>query len=117
MKKKGIGAMRALLRKMVRVTLVLNVAALFLVPGLVGIQQEGGWLILWDAMANMSLPKPLVFLAVCWQFLFRVWRVPYTAILTVFLWVCGVCTAAALWQARKVLKTVEEGNPFQKLSL
>lgn len=113
MKKEGIGEMSALLRKMVTVTLVLNVAALFLVPGLVGLKSEGGWLVLWDAMERMDLPKPVILLLVSWQYLFRVWREPYTAVLTLFLWTCGCCTAIVLWQARKVLKTVEEGSPFR----
>lgn len=34
--------------------------------------------------------------------------------LTLFLLACGVCTAIVLWQARKVLGTILEGNPFQK---
>ena len=43
---------------------------------------------------------------------YQVWQQPYTAILTVFLWLCGCCTAVILWQARRVLGTVCAQNPF-----
>ena len=56
---------------------------------------------------------PLIFLAVCWQYFFRVWRSQYTAVLTLFLLICGACTAIILWQARRVLGTILAGNPFQ----
>ena len=36
----------------------------------------------------------------------------YTAVLTLFLWVCGVCTALILWQGKRVLDTVLAGEPF-----
>ena len=38
----------------------------------------------------------------------------YTFVLTLFLLFCGVCTAAVLWQSRRVLDTVLEGMPFQE---
>ena len=33
--------------------------------------------------------------------------------LSLFFWLCGGCTAMILWQAKKVLDTILEGNPFQ----
>ena len=36
----------------------------------------------------------------------------YTLVLTLFLLFCGVCTAAILWQGRKILGTVRAGSPF-----
>ena len=45
---------------------------------------------------------------------YQVWQQSYTAVLTVFLWVCAICTAVILWQGRRVLGTILEGNPFQK---
>ena len=32
--------------------------------------------------------------------------------LTVFFWLCGVCTAVILWQGRRVLGTILRGEPF-----
>lgn len=40
------------------------------------------------------------------------WAHPYSVVLTLFLWVCGICTAVVLWQARRVLDTVLAGEPF-----
>lgn len=37
---------------------------------------------------------------------------PYTLVLTLFLLFCGACTAAILWQGRKVLSTILKGTPF-----
>ena len=34
-------------------------------------------------------------------------------VLSLFFWVCGACTASMLWQAKRVLDTILEGNPFQ----
>ena len=36
----------------------------------------------------------------------------YTLVLTLFLLFCGACTAAILWQGRKVLSTILKGTPF-----
>ena len=41
-----------------------------------------------------------------------VWTKGYTAVLTVFLWACGICTAIILWQARRVLDTILAGETF-----
>lgn len=43
---------------------------------------------------------------------YQVWQQPITAVLTLFLWGCGVCTAMILWQAKRVLDTVLEECPF-----
>ncbi len=102
-----------ILKVLVLITFVCNLVVLLMVPGLAGLKGEGGWLVLQEAMEGSGLPKPLIFLGVCWQYLFRFWREPYTAVLTVFLWACGTCTAVVLWQARRVLDTVVTGNPFQ----
>ena len=43
---------------------------------------------------------------------FWVWRGTYTTMLALFLIVSGVCTAVILWQARRVLQTILQGEPF-----
>ena len=41
-----------------------------------------------------------------------VWQEAYTAVLTVFLWACGICTAVILWQAKRVLDAILQGETF-----
>lgn len=36
----------------------------------------------------------------------------YWPVLTLFLLICGVCTAIILWQAKRVLDTIIKENPF-----
>lgn len=55
--------------------------------------------------------SPLFWLVV---FSIAAWRTPYSAVLSAFLMVCGVCTAVILWQARLVVRTLREGKPFQR---
>ena len=108
-RKKLAGVLRAL----VTVVFVCNLAALPLVPGLVGIGADGGMGALWT-LADGAFYHTLAFFTVCWQYLWRVWRNGYTAVLTAFLLFCGVNTALILWQARRVLNTVAAGLPFQR---
>jgi len=114
MEKTGVQKLAKVLKVLVTVTFICNLAVLPLVPGLVGIGSEGGIAVLRAAMEESGLVKPLIFLGVCWQYLTRVWREPYTAVLTAFLWACGACTAVILWQARRVLDTIVAGSPFQR---
>lgn len=115
MEKTNVQKLAKILKVLVTITFVCNLIILPLVPGIVGIGSEYG---LWGAAKEFSMYGlefgPLLLLAVCWQYLFRVWRSEYTAVLTLFLLACGVCTAVILWQARRVLDTLLEGNPFQK---
>lgn len=103
-----------LLKILVTVTFVCNLLALPLVPGLVGISAEGGIAAALDAAGSSPSPLQVIltFLAVCWQYLWRIWRAQYTAVLTVFLLFCGGCTAVILWQARRVLDTIVHTAPF-----
>ena len=115
MEKTNVQKLAKILKILVTITFVCNLIVLPLVPGIVGMGAEYG---LWGAAKEFGMfgPEfgPLIFLAVCWQYLTRVWRSQYTTVLTLFLLACGVCTAIVLWQARKVLGTILEGNPFQK---
>lgn len=117
MEKSQTQKLAEILKILVAVTFVCNLLALPLVPGVVGMGTEYG---LKGAVEEFALfgPEfgPLIFLAICWQYLFRVWREPYAAVLTLFLLACGTCTAVILWQARRVLDTVIAGNPFQAVN-
>ena len=121
MEKTNVQKLTKILKILVTVTFVCNLIILPLVPGIVGIGfEEGGWGA-FDGLApyegspgQIPIRMGVLFLVVCWQYLFRVWRSEYTAVLTFFLMACGVCTAIILWQARRVLDTILLGNPFQK---
>lgn len=102
MDKKGVLALARVLKALVTLTFLCNLMILPLVPGLVGISVLEGPLAL----------GPIEFLLGCWQYLWRIWRVEYTAVLAVFLFFCGTCTAVILWQARRVLKTIVAQNTF-----
>jgi len=120
MKTSNAQKLAKILKILITCAFVCNLLALPLVPGLVGIGSEGG-LAVFDGLVPyendpLQLPVRVViaFFLGCWQYLFRVWREPYSGVLAAFLLVCGACTAVILWQARQVLDTILEGNPFQQ---
>lgn len=104
MEHNGTEKLARVLKVLVTAAFVCNLVVLPLVPGLAGIGTEGGW----------ELLSPGLFLPACWQYLTRIWRDPYPAVLAGFLLFCGVNTAVILWQARQVLGTVIDGLPFQR---
>lgn len=116
MKKTGVMKLAFVLKVMVLIVFVSNLLVLLIVPGLVGIQAEGGMKTFSEtAPAEAHSPWLLadLFFAVCMQFLWRIWRYgAYCVVLTLFLLLCGVCTAIILWQAKRVLDTILKGEPF-----
>ena len=121
MEKTNVQKLAKILKVLVTITFVCNLIVLPLVPGIVGIGFEPeGWSALEGVVPYENAPwqvpirAGIAFLLGCWQYLFRFWRNEYTAVLTLFLLACGVCTAVILWQARKVLGTILEESPFQK---
>lgn len=102
MEKTGVQKLAGVLKILVTITFLCNLIVLPLVPGLAGISVEAD-------------PRSLglgPFLAACWQYLWRVWRVEYTAVLAVFLLFCGTCSAVILWQGRRVLDTILKADTF-----
>lgn len=115
MEKTNVQKLAKILKILVTITFVCNLIILPFVPGLVGIGAEGGILLFQEAVEeNPFVPAPFLFFLANWQYWWRIWRVSYTGVLAGFLMACGICTAVILWQARKVLDTILEGNPFQK---
>lgn len=116
MEQTSVQKLARVLRVMVIVVFACNLAALLLVPGLVGIWAEGGvaaFLEIDPDVERDPLRLATLFLAVCAQFLWRVWRGgAECVVLALFLLSCGVCTAAILWQGKRVLDTILKGNPF-----
>lgn len=116
MERTSVQRLARVLRVLVMITFVCNFIALFLVPGLVGIRAEGGIAALLEIdsdVEHVPLRLAALFLAVCAQFLWRVWRYGTDCVvLALFLLSCGVCTAIILWQAKRVLDTILKGSPF-----
>ena len=99
------------LKVLVTITFVCNLIALALVPGLAMMRGLQKLLGLVPYEQSWELPaRGIVLFLMCWKW---VWSAPaYDVVLTVFLLLCGVCTAVILWQARRVLTTILAGTPF-----
>ncbi len=105
------------LKILVNIIFVCNLIALLAVPVMALLTPreavEGGmeglsYLFGGGTVPDGYIPFTMVFFA-SWLV---VWTKGYTAVLTVFLWACGICTAIILWQARRVLDTVLTGETF-----
>ena len=103
---------------LVTITFVCNLVVLPLLPGIVGCGLlhirpeyvvEGG-----DFFFEYSSGGSwLVFYSVLfWESYITVWQDGYSAVLTLFLFASGCCTAVILAQARKILETLLEGEIF-----
>ena len=106
------------LRVLVSITSVCNLLALPLLPGIVGWAQvrmrpeylwEGADFFFSYASGGDWLV--LYILTFCESYI-TIWQDGYWAVLTVFLFACGCCTAVILAQARKILGTLLEGEIF-----
>ena len=116
MEQTSVQKLARVLRVMVIIMFVCNLIALLIVPVLVLMAPEvasmlaGGSLpastVPDDDIVRISLP---VLLGMMWLL---VWTEVRTAVLTVFLWFCGICTAVILWQGKRVLDTILAGEPF-----
>ena len=93
------------LKILVVITFVCNLIVLLLVPGLALMRGAE------DLAALMGTPAAFApYFVSSWQL---VWLgESYCAVLTMFLWACGICTAIILWQARRVLDTILAGETF-----
>ena len=98
MKKTSAQRLAAVLRVLVLIAFVCNLLALALVPGLV-------------LLRDMGDTAPGLLADYYWP---SIWATqgPACTVLTVFLWVCGACTAVILWQAKWVLDTILAGETF-----
>ena len=126
MEQTNVQRLARVLRVLVLLVLACNLVCLLLVPGIAGLLAQGGpgQLRLWTLGLGQYLSAGtaegygvhnaghvLLFFAGSWKW---VWSEASAAVITVFLWLCGVCTAVILWQAKRVLDTILQGNPFQK---
>lgn len=121
MEKSAVQRLAKALKLLVWIVFALNLLCLLLVPGFVAYLVEGGpaevtrmlrhgleqWL---GGRGDRNFTIALTFFASWWA----VWTETYPALLTLFFWVCGACTASILWQAKRVLDTILAGDPFQR---
>ncbi|MBD5133578.1 MAG: DUF2975 domain-containing protein [Clostridiales bacterium] len=121
MEQTSVQKLARVLRVLVIITIVCNLIALLMVPMLscmYGVMTAGeiaGWGI--DGLSYLfgleSTPRDYFpFTMMFFYSWLVVWADAYTAVLTVFLWVCGICTAFILWQGKRVLDTILKGEPF-----
>lgn len=120
MERTAVQQLAKVLRLLVWVVFVINLLCLLLVPGFVAYLVEGGpaevarvlrhgleqWM---GGQGERNFTIALTFFASWWA----VWTETCPALLTLFFWVCGACTASILWQAKSVLDTILEGDPFR----
>ena len=92
MSKSTVQTIARILKVLVTVTFVCNLLALLLVPGLVYFRFD-----LEHIQALWAYESDDCF----WNF-----------VDLLFLWAAGICTAAILWQGRRVLDTILRGTPF-----
>ena len=106
-----------LLKLLVILALVCNVVILYLVP--VAVISEGNDLLgdCYDYLCGIffTAEDDIVMASVAASLLSWGWvwtQGSYEAVLAGFLIFCGCCTAVILWQARRVLDTILEGETF-----
>ena len=117
MKQTSVQRLARVLRVLVVAVFICNLVALLAVPvmtvltprGAIEAGAEGlGYLLGAGEVPEDYWPFTMIFF-LSWV---GVWGEQYTAVLTLFLWVCGICTAVILWQAKRVLNTILEGETF-----
>ena len=116
MKTESVQKIAGVLRVLICAALVCNLITLYLIPAAVLLDSHdllGG---VWEYLSGVFFPSKddIVMAGIAGSFLawIRVWQDAYTAMLTLFLTVSGICTAIILWQCYRVLKTILRGEPF-----
>ena len=117
MERTAVQRLAAVLRTMVLVVFAVNLVCMLFVPGMAVVWLDRG------TMADPEWRKALAWALRERGFLFvgtvclggfgRLFKYAPVGMLSLFFWVCGTCTASMLWQAKRVLDTILEGNPFQ----
>ena len=102
MEKTGIQKLAKVLTGLVIITFVCNILALFLVPAIAGL--VAGEVKLTEFRELLLLPA-LTLLAFAYPD-------EEAFFLAFHLWICGICTAVILWQAKRVLSNILEEYVF-----
>ena len=118
MERTSVQRLARVLRALVIISFVCNLLVLLLVPGLAALEDghelEGMFQDLSrnikDGYGLHALGHWLMYTLGCFRW---VWQSKGAALLTVFFWLCGGCTAVILFEAKRTLDTILAGNPFQ----
>lgn len=113
--KTDVRKMARVLRWLVIAVFILNLICLPMVPGFVALAMDGGPGMIRKAFyhhfANDGLgfkSLPMYF----WTMLVLFWGGDTIVLWTGFFWLCGICTAVMIWQAKRILDTILAGEPF-----
>lgn len=118
MEQTSVQKLAHVLRVLVVIVFVCNLLALTAVPLLSIISFEDAvkrgveglsYLFGFQPVPDEYWPFTLIYFLSWWA----VWGDAGTAIMAVFLWICVVCTAIILWQAKKVLDNIVSGKLFE----
>ena len=111
MKNNTVVNLAKLLKVLVIAAFVCNLLAFFFVPGMAMMKGPEELLELEPYANPLELPlRLLITFALAWVW---VWQSGgYEIVLTLFLLLCGCCTAIMLWQAKRVLNTILAGETF-----
>lgn len=119
MKKISVQKLARVVRVLVIVLFVINLVSLVVLPSVIRFSSDlktGEWIGVEsgvrsfleflhyetdDALANVLLAPVRVFQ-----------MHPRISVLVIFLWVCGICSAVLLWQAKRVLNTIIAEDTF-----
>lgn len=117
MEQTSVRKLARVLRVLVMIVFVCSIFALFLVPPLALLESldvDGAEFMTGLFLGSEeSIPRFLMVVLTFWVSSFgEVFWEQYGAVLTLFLWVCGVCAACILWQGKRVLDSVLGGDPF-----
>ena len=111
MEKTAVQKLAGALKVLVTITLVCNLVALLLVPGMSLMKGPEELLALTPYENPLEVPLRVgIAFVLSWGW---VWTAGvYEVVLALFLLFCGICTAVILWQGRRVLGTILQGAPF-----
>ena len=111
MKNNTVVNLAKLLKVLVIAAFVCNLLAFFFVPGMAMMKGPEELLELEPYANPLELPlRLLITFALAWVW---VWQSGgYEIVLTLFLLLCGCCTAIMLWQAKRVLDNMAQEKPF-----
>lgn len=117
MKKIDVKKLARMLRVLVIIVFACNLIALFFVPALAAMSMVNGWDgQTMERLLTGELGIRLDFCIAAWHPFVWIMSMSegdfYWPVLTLFLLICGVCTAIILWQAKRVLDTIIKENPF-----
>lgn len=112
MEKTAVQKLAGALKVLATITLVCNLVALLLVPGMSLMKGPEELLALTPYENPLEVPLRVgIAFVLSWGW---VWTAGvYEVVLALFLLFCGICTAVILWQGRRVLGTILTGAPFR----